>query len=422
MAVSSLTLRAGLFVAVLLTAAPGCEGDMFHVPESMAFWDKHEAKVDYTTPEDAFVLRGGEMVPDKGLPTLGGDFEGARLLFQQKEYAKAEPIFGKIADNKKNTMQVVESARYYQAESLYKQGKYPAAAGYYMQLLNNFPSAAHGDESRQRLFDIANYWLDETRDQMEKAKEAREGRRWFTPPLTFVHFEDSKPLLDIEGHAVRLLDAVHMTDPRGPLGEKALFYLGSIKFYRQAYTDADHYFFQLVQNYPNSPHAPKALELSLICKEICTHGPDYDGRRLQEARELIETAKRTYPELQHGQEQFLTKQAVEIHNLEAERDYNTACFWERTGHPGSAHFYYEIVKMRYPGTPFAEKAQKKIIELEARALKQASRGEPAGQPGPTMPQMGADPRPLIPGQPLQPPVGEMGPAPRTLPPGLGAPP
>jgi outer membrane protein assembly factor BamD (BamD/ComL family) len=414
MVVLSRSLTACLFAAALLTAASGCQGSSFQIPDSMAFWQKHDAKVDYTTPEDAFVLRGGEMVPDTGLPTLGGDFEGARLLFQQKEYAKAEPIFGKIADNNKNVMQVIEAARYYQAECSFKQGKYVAAGDRYMQLLGNFASAAHGDESRQRLFDIANYWLDETRDQMEKAKEVKEGKRWFTPPLQLVHFEDSKPFLDIEGHALRYLEAVHMTDPRGPLGEKALFYLGSIKFYRQSYVDADNYFFQLVQNYPNSPHAPSAMKLSIICKEICTHGPDYDGRKLQEARDLIETAKRAFPEMARGQEQFLDKQAVQIHNLEAERDFNIACFWERTGHPGSAHFYYVIVTRRYPGTPFADKAAKKIVELEARALREANNG----QPGP-MPAGGPDMRPPSPGQPLPGPGGEIGPAPRQLPPGLG---
>jgi TolA-binding protein len=416
--VSSRPNFAALLCAALLSAVPGCQGSMFQVPESMAFWEKHDGKVDYTTPEDAFVLRGGEMVPDKSLPTLGGDFEGARLLFQQKEYAKAEPIFGHIADNKKNVLQVLEAARYYQAECLYKQTKYPSAGDRYLQLLSDFPSAAHGDEARQRLFDIANYWLDETRDQMEKAKEVTEGKRSFTPPLTPVHFETSKPFLDIEGHACRMLEGIHMTDPRGPLGEKALFFLASVKFYRHSYSDADHYFFQLVTNYPNSPHAPSAIKLSIICKEIETHGADYDGRRLQEARDLIETARRTYPELARNDDKFLDRQAVEIHNREAERDYNIACYWERTGHPGSAHFYFEIVKKRYPGTPQAEKAAKKLVDLEAKALREAEKAQPAVQ-APTVSGNTTSSQQYIPGQPLTAPPAEIGPAPRQLPPGIG---
>jgi TolA-binding protein len=393
--------------------------DSFHMPESLAFWNK-EGPINYTSPQDAYVLRGGEMVNDQGLKPLGGDFEGARQLYQQKEYSQAEVIFGKVADHKKNIMQVAEGARYYQAECLYKQGKYPSAGDHYLQLLNDFPSAAHGDEARKRLFDIANYWLDERRDQMEQAREVREGKRWMTMPLQPVHFDANKPFLDIEGHAMRYLEAVYMTYPRGPLGEKALFYMGSVKFYRQSYKDAENYFYQLVNNYPNGVHAPKALQMTIICKQIDTGGADYDGRRLQEARDLIEMAKRTYPELQRGQEEFLAKQAVDIHNLQAEKDFNIACFWERTGHPGSAHFYYEIVSRRYPGTPWAEKSQKKLIELRAKAAREINQQQSAAQPSPSATEPGPAPRPLTPGQALPPP-GQAGSAPQMLPPSFGGP-
>ena len=47
--------------------------------------------------------------------------------------------------------------------------------------------------------------------------------------------------------------------------------------------------------------------------------------------------------------------------LQAEREYNIALLFERTGHPGSAHFLYEIVRRRYPGTPFGEKAEHKLV-------------------------------------------------------------
>src|SRR5437763_1693357 len=83
----------------LLAALPGCQGDSFHFPESIAFWQKPEPKIDYTTPEDAIVLTGGEIRPDQTVHALGGDFQGAMRLFGAKDYANAEPIFGHIADN-----------------------------------------------------------------------------------------------------------------------------------------------------------------------------------------------------------------------------------------------------------------------------------------------------------------------------------
>jgi hypothetical protein len=41
----------------------------------------------------------------------------------------------------------------------------------------------------------------------------------------------------------------------------------------------------------------------------------------------------------------------------AEKDFQIAEFYRRTGHHGSAHFYYELVTRRYPDSPFAEKAK-----------------------------------------------------------------
>src|SRR2546421_219929 len=390
MVVSSASTRRGAWrawhptiFAVLLLTSTGCLGGGDWV-EKVQFW-KHEPTTDYTAPADSFVLRDGQAVDVASVPTLGGDYEGARLTFDKKEYAKAEPVFRKIADNAKNMPRVCENARWYQAECFYQRGLYPDAAERYLQLLNTFPSAEHGEDARKKLFDIANYWLDETRDQMEQAREVREGKRWFTTPITPVHWEDSKPLLDIEGHALRLLEAVHMTSPRGPLGDKALFYMGSVKFYRESYRDADHYFYQLVQFYPNSPHAPKALELSIICKQICTGGPDYDGRKLQEARELITKARNGYAGLSHGSDQFLTKQMVQIHLMQAEKDYNTAKFYDRTGHPGPAYFCYEIVKRRYPGTTFADKAEQRMVELKGKAEKEQQRQAATGEPANDVP-------------------------------------
>jgi tetratricopeptide (TPR) repeat protein len=401
----------------LLTTAPGCAGGGSILPESWAFWDQHETKALGAPPEDAIVMRDGQLFPDKTGPVLGGDFEAAKQLFQDKQYIQAAPIFCRIADHKKNILKVLEEARWYEAECYYKLARYPDAAPRYIQLLNDFPSAAHGESARQRLFDIANYWLDETREQMEATREKHDGKRWIVWPLQPVHFEDSKPFLDMEGHAVRCLETVWMTDPRGQLGEKALFFLGSLRFYREDWRDADHYFYQLVQNYPNSGHAPQALKLSILCKEIAQGGAAYDGRRLQEARDLIKMAKTSYPELARDEDQFLTKQLVQIHAVEAEKDYENACYWDRTGHPGSAYFCYEIVRRRYPGSTYAEKAAKRMGELKERADRELKKDGPTTPAAPSGMDAPPPPRVIMPG-PAGVPGSEPGPAPRALPPSV----
>ena len=179
--------------------------------------------------------------------------------------------------------------------------------------------------------------------------------------------------------------------------------------YNEDFKEADHYFSQLVEMHPNSQYAPEAVKLAIISKHLSTGGSDYDGRKVAEARKLVDTALRSYPELANKESEFLQRQLVGITMQQAEKDYKMAEFYKRTGHKPSAYFYYEIVRRRYPGTTFAEEAAKKMGELRAEAEK---KGE-AGFDSPIPP---ASTRPVTPGQPLM--SNEPLPQPRQLPPAL----
>jgi hypothetical protein len=112
--------------------------------------------------------------------------------------------------------------------------------------------------------------------------------------------------------------------------------------------------------------APKALELAIIAKQMSTGGPEYDGRKCGEARQLIDTALRSYPELAEKKHEFLERQIWSINQQEADRDFLVAEFYKRTGHPGAAYFYYELVRRRYPGTKYAKEAEVRMQEVRAR--------------------------------------------------------
>src|SRR5262249_31359767 len=124
-----------------------------------------------------------------------------------------------------------------------------------------------------------------------------------------------------------------------------------------------------------------------------------------------------YPGLAGPKKEFLTKQLVSITLQQAEKDYKIAEFYERTGHPGSAYFYYELVCRRYQGTKYADLAKKKKDDLEKKkgdtVLPPDSKPGPAqpSAPTPALPETAPVPRP-------QPPMPETAPPPRALPPGL----
>jgi len=59
---------------------------------------------------------------------------------------------------------------------------------------------------------------------------------------------------------------------------------------------------------------------------------------------------------------------VETADLQAQKDVGPAAFYRRTGYPASALFYYEMVRRRYPGTTWSEKAKQAIHELQTEML------------------------------------------------------
>jgi outer membrane protein assembly factor BamD (BamD/ComL family) len=391
----------------LCLGASGCSWDLWNL-------NKPEPP---PGPADSLVLRGDGFEPEKASPAdakVAADLAGAHELYRRGDYSKARRLFRAVADNEKNPPSVAEEARFYQAECLRQEGYYPDAADYYVKMLNDFPSGSYREQALQHLFDISNYWLDDTRVEMREVKERQDGKRWFIGQH-FFNWDRSKPTLDEEGHAIEKLEQVRYNDMTGPLADKALFLMGSVKFFNEDYREADHYFSQLVEMHPNSSFAAQAVELAIISKHMSTGGADYDGRKVAEARRLVDTAFRTYPELASKKEDFLVRQLGGITVQQAEKDYKMAEFYRRTGHPESAYFYYEIVRRRYPGTKFFELATDRMNELRAQVdkSKAAPPTPPAEAPPPAAGSAAAPTQPLEPGRPLTP--VEEAPPPRKLP-------
>src|SRR5262249_38176835 len=161
------------------------------------------------------------------------DLAGAHELFRRGNYDQAESYYHKIAKNTKNTPQVAEEARYYEAECLRLEGRYPKACDTYHRMLTDFPSGIHKEEAVRHMFEIGEYWLKDHDEDIRQTREKKEGKRWFVWPGPVVHFEKTKPFFDEEGRAMEALENVRTGDFRGPLSDKALFLSGSVKFFRE---------------------------------------------------------------------------------------------------------------------------------------------------------------------------------------------
>jgi RNA polymerase sigma factor (sigma-70 family) len=135
-------------------------------------------------------------------------------------------------------------------------------------------------------------------------------------------------------------------------GDRLLFLAGSLHFLvEEDYRAAERAFNLLLKKYPDSRFAPKAAELAVLAKQLTSGGAD--AGKVTQARRAIDAT--------------LAAERKDVQSQQAEKDFAMAEFYRRTGHAGSAYFYYEVVRRRYPGTPFAGKAEARLRELRAKA-------------------------------------------------------
>ncbi len=318
----------------------------------------------------------------------GATYKGAQMMadaeaaFAAEDFKKARKLFGKVADDTANPALVAEKARFYEAECRRQQKEYPDAMATYHKLLNDFQYGVYRERAVGQMYAIADYWLEDTRGQMEKEAEKSEGKRWFVP-WNFVHFDKTKPLLDEEGHALKSLENVYFNDPTGPHAEKALFLAGYVHFHRGNFKEAEQLLSQMLEigerNPPKNEEIAKlrerGYELAILAKNNATGGAAYDGRKAGEALQMIQRAKATQPELVAKRGEFLDNQMKMIRYQQAEKDFQIAEFYRRIGKAPAAWFYYELVRRRYYGTEFHDKAVARMNEIHGDLVAQQSQSE-----------------------------------------------
>ena len=305
-------------------------------------------------------------------------FTTAEELFNKGEHHKAQTLFADIADNTQNAALLAEKARYMEAESLREQKKYPAAVASYNRLLQDFTFGAYRERACNQMYAIAYEWLE--KDTLAEIEAEQSGKKvpWWQERPSMPNVLDSKrPLFDTEGEALKTLDNVQTHDGIGPNADRALFWLGYVNFYRGRFDESDHYFSQLVEMHKDSKLRPAALDMAIMAKNNSTGGAVYDAGKAAEALQLIHHAEATMPGYATDPEKSaqMTRQKMAVRMQLAEKYFKMAEYYERTHHPASAYFYYELVTRQHPGTKYADVSKQRMDALEVvRKQMEAERG------------------------------------------------
>ncbi len=308
-------------------------------------------------------------------PALGAaEYKLANEKFQAKEFKEAEKDFKAIVKKYKNDP-IKEDAQFMVAECQYEQKKYAWAQDSYDQLLIDFPSTRHLDDTTKRLFTIARYWLQEPSivsgsdiQQVNLEKPGSEtpeipsdGKKRATRLALIPNFFDrSRPVFDTENRALEALKSIWLHDPTGPLADDSLMLTASHYLKKGRYMDADRTFSLLREEYPKSPHLKDAFMLGTHVKLMSYQGPQYDDTVLTDAGQLKATTMRLFPESEQAR---LKEELRKIEQAKAKREWETVQYWMRRGKPKSAAIYCNLLIERHPTSSFANQARELLAEL-----------------------------------------------------------
>jgi outer membrane protein assembly factor BamD (BamD/ComL family) len=270
-----------------------------------------------------------------------------------KTFEKAAKLFRRAGEAAPGTA-LQQDAMYMQGESLFFADQLVDAVDVYEKLQKEFPRNRHIDQVAARLFSISRYWVETV-----KANE----NRWIPINLT----DDKRPRLDVDGHAIRVLDQIRYDDPTGRLADDATM-AAAVEYIRQdKFEQADEFLTDLRETFTDSEHLFLAHMFGIRVKLENYRGPRYSGLVLEEAEKLVKQTRERFPdklaEKDYGER--VSRASAEIAFLQAERLRYRAEYREKRNEFGAARYYYQLLLERYPETPHADTAREQLAKIEA---------------------------------------------------------
>jgi len=301
-----------------------------------------------------YELRDGKWVRRQSAPVLTPELQEAEGLLQRQRYADAIDVLERSIDvDQEELSDTHRYGLFLLAEAYYWQGNLTAARTFYEKLLDRYPGTDEALTAATRLYQIGTRWLDAARTSDSSSGPFRLLSWWRTK---------DRPLLDTDGHAIKVLEYIQEHDPGNPLADDAILAVANYQFRRGNYEQAAFYYDLLIQGYPKSEHLALAYLRAAEARLALYDGAEYNARPLEEARRLLQAAATQFPELEKDRPRIY-EMLHRIEERQAERDFKVARFYERIGRPDAARVYYQLVIRDHPRTTWAQRARARLEEI-----------------------------------------------------------
>ena len=174
------------------------------------------------------------------------------------------------------------------------------------------------------------------------------------------------PWLVDEDHAEEIFKRALDRAPFAKFGAKAHLRLAYIYDNAGRVKESIDQLRQIVRDYPHcEQHKYAMLALAEGLLELSRRG-DGDGTYIREAAEVLARFRERYPEAE--EEDWVRRKLLESKDIQAQRIYDMAEFYRKSGRKEAAERYFAKVVSEYPESLPAAKSEEELVELDKSFL------------------------------------------------------
>ena len=290
--------------------------------------------------------RGGQWVaaaqPAKGAPA--GELAILRQLMERGKYST---VVSKAKDFLKAYPDAPQREEVYvlagQAEI--NRGRYWQAYGWYTKQLNEYPAGLYSQRAFHREYLIADAFL--------------QGKKRIFLKIFRLSATD-------EG--IEICNRVADQTPGSELAQKSLMRVGDFHYWKHDFPEATVAYDKFIRAFGSSDRAVYATLQAAKSTQYDFRDVRYDVTPLLEAQQRYEAFAQRYPS--EARKEGVAQAIETIVESQAQDDFQTARYYERTHKPGPAMYYYRQVIKRFPNTQHASQAQSALARMGVQQLQE----------------------------------------------------
>jgi len=271
--------------------------------------------------------------------TEDGDLDIARQYVVREDYKTALKGLKAWMKRYGSTSPRYPEALYVKATAEMGVEDYRAAQEDFQRLLDEYPGSIYAEQSLSGQFRVGEQYL------AGKKRKALGG-------LFKIRDRDA---------GIKIMDTMTVDYADTPLAETAQLAKANYYYERGEFDLAQDEYARFARDFPRSRYQAKALLWSAYSALASFGGIKFDDAPLLEAQERFGQFMRSYPA--QAEQMGVPTSLEQIASTRADKTLDIGRFYERTGQPNAARFYYRATVNRWPTSPAALEAEGKLARL-----------------------------------------------------------